>query len=59
MDKDQFHKAARDGYLDLLRETTRRDCNDPDEDGFTPVIWACYYGKFLFINFFYKKNFIF
>lgn len=48
MDKDQFHKAARDGYLDLLKETTRRDCNEPDEDGFSPTTWACYFGRFFF-----------
>ncbi|KAL1471865.1 hypothetical protein MTO96_023443 [Rhipicephalus appendiculatus] len=24
MDRDRFHRAARDGYLDLLREATRK-----------------------------------
>ena len=28
-----YHKAARDGYLDLLKEATSRDANRPDEDG--------------------------
>ena len=40
-----FHKAARDGFLDLLREATRKDCNKPDEDGMTPTSWAAYYGN--------------
>ncbi|KAH7949819.1 hypothetical protein HPB49_015644 [Dermacentor silvarum] len=44
MDRDKFHRAARDGYLDLLREATRKDCNTPDEDGMTPTIWSAYYG---------------
>ncbi|KAL3236913.1 hypothetical protein MRX96_022163 [Rhipicephalus microplus] len=44
MDRDRFHRAARDGYLDLLREATRKDCNTPDEDGMTPTIWSAYYG---------------
>ncbi|KAH6943424.1 hypothetical protein HPB50_021656 [Hyalomma asiaticum] len=44
MDRDRFHRAARDGYLDLLREATRKDCNAPDEDGMTPTIWSAYYG---------------
>lgn len=44
MDRDKFHRAARDGYLDLLREATRKDCNTPDEDGMTPTIWTAYYG---------------
>ena len=42
---DLFHKAAKDGYLDLLREATRRDCNKQDEDGMTPTLWAAYYGN--------------
>ena len=39
------HNAARDGYLDILKRTTRRDCNDKDEDGMTPVAWAAYKGN--------------
>ena len=42
---DVFHRAAKDGYLDLLREATRRDCNKQDEDGMTPTLWAAYYGN--------------
>ncbi|XP_076333942.1 SAM_USH1G_HARP domain-containing protein Sans isoform X1 [Tachypleus tridentatus] len=45
LDKDKFHRAARDGYLDLLREATRKDCNSQDEDGMTPTLWAAYYGQ--------------
>ncbi|XP_074649547.1 pre-mRNA splicing regulator USH1G-like [Tubulanus polymorphus] len=43
--EDRFHRAARDGYLDLLREATRQDCDRPDEDGMTPTIWAAYHGN--------------
>ncbi|XP_037787478.1 Usher syndrome type-1G protein-like [Penaeus monodon] len=42
---DRFHRAARDGYLEVLREATRRDCNAPDEDGLTPTLWAAYEGN--------------
>ncbi|KAM9783563.1 pre-mRNA splicing regulator USH1G isoform X3 [Syngnathus typhle] len=42
---DRYHKAARDGYLDLLREATRKELNAPDEDGMTPTLWAAYHGN--------------
>lgn len=42
---DKYHKAARDGYLDLLKEATRKDLNSPDEDGMTPTLWAAYHGN--------------
>ncbi|KAI1287259.1 Usher syndrome type-1G protein [Halotydeus destructor] len=44
MERDRFHRAARDGYLDLLRDATRKDTNEPDDDGMTPTLWAAYYG---------------
>ncbi|RWS29217.1 Usher syndrome type-1G protein-like protein [Leptotrombidium deliense] len=44
VDKDRYHRAARDGYIDLLKEATRKDCNATDEDGMTPTIWCSYYG---------------
>ncbi|KAM4664739.1 pre-mRNA splicing regulator USH1G [Discoglossus pictus] len=40
----RYHRAARDGFLDLLKEATRRDLNSPDEDGMTPTLWAAYHG---------------
>lgn len=40
----RYHKAAIDGYLDLLKETTRKDLNSPDEDGMTPTLWAAFHG---------------
>ena len=40
-----FHQAARDGYLDILREATKRDSDKTDEDGMTPVLWAAYHGN--------------
>ncbi|XP_027728401.1 Usher syndrome type-1G protein [Vombatus ursinus] len=42
---DQYHRAARDGYLDLLKEATRKELNAPDEDGMTPTLWAAYHGN--------------
>ncbi|XP_035670509.1 Usher syndrome type-1G protein homolog [Branchiostoma floridae] len=41
----RFHRAARDGYLDLLKEATRKDCNERDELGMTPTLWAAYHGN--------------
>ncbi|KAL4659024.1 ankyrin repeat and SAM domain-containing protein 4B [Arapaima gigas] len=40
----RYHKAAIDGYLDLLKEATKKDLNAPDEDGMTPTLWAAYHG---------------
>jgi len=42
---DRFHKAARDGFLDALKEATRKDCNHKDEDGMTPTLWAAFEGN--------------
>lgn len=42
---DRFHRAARDGYVEVLKEATRRDCNAPDEDGLTPTAWSAYEGN--------------
>lgn len=42
---DRYHRAARDGYLDILKEATRKDLNAPDEDGMTPTLWAAYHGN--------------
>ncbi|CAH0774182.1 unnamed protein product [Bemisia tabaci] len=41
----RYHKAAQDGNLDVLRETTKRDCNAKDEDGMTPTLWAAFEGN--------------
>lgn len=40
-----YHRAARDGYLELLKEATRKELNAPDEDGMTPTLWAAYHGN--------------
>ncbi|XP_076008124.1 pre-mRNA splicing regulator USH1G [Genypterus blacodes] len=42
---DRYHRAARDGYLNLLKDATRKDLNAPDEDGMTPTLWAAYHGN--------------
>ncbi|XP_028332137.1 Usher syndrome type-1G protein homolog [Gouania willdenowi] len=41
---DRYHRAARDGYLDVLKEATRKELNAQDEDGMTPTLWAAYHG---------------
>ncbi|KAI9563164.1 hypothetical protein GHT06_010622 [Daphnia sinensis] len=41
----RFHRAARDGKLDILKEATRKDCNAKDDDGMTPTLWAAFEGK--------------
>lgn len=45
MSSDRFHKAAKDGLLDILKEATRRDANNKDLDGMTPVLWAAFEGR--------------
>ena len=42
---EKFHRAARDGYLDLLREANRKEMNQPDEDGNTPTHLAAMNGN--------------
>ncbi|KAF5306861.1 hypothetical protein FQA39_LY00091 [Lamprigera yunnana] len=44
MSTDRFHKAAKDGLLEVLKETTKRDCNGRDEQGMTPTLYAAFYG---------------
>ncbi|XP_035763949.1 ankyrin repeat and SAM domain-containing protein 4B-like [Neolamprologus brichardi] len=40
----RYHKAAIDGYVELLKEATVKDLNTPDEDGMTPTILAAFHG---------------
>ncbi|CAH4007195.1 unnamed protein product [Pieris brassicae] len=44
MTTDRFHKAAKDGLLEVLREATRKECNNKDETGMTPTLWAAFEG---------------
>ncbi|KAH0540415.1 Usher syndrome type-1G protein homolog isoform X1 [Cotesia glomerata] len=44
MSSERFHKAARDGALEILKEATRKDCNTRDEGGMTPTLWAAFEG---------------
>ncbi|KAM7346231.1 SAM_USH1G_HARP domain-containing protein Sans isoform 1-T9 [Cochliomyia hominivorax] len=44
MSSDRFHKAAKDGLLDVLKEATRKDANSKDDDSMTPVLWAAFEG---------------
>ncbi|XP_020707846.1 Usher syndrome type-1G protein homolog isoform X2 [Athalia rosae] len=45
MSSERYHKAARDGALEILKEATRRDCNARDEGGMTPTLWAAFEGN--------------
>ncbi|KAJ0060716.1 hypothetical protein NL108_017755 [Boleophthalmus pectinirostris] len=42
---DRYHRAARDGFLDVLREGGRAQLNAADEDGMSPALWAAYHGN--------------
>uniref|UniRef100_A0A3B3ZYU3 SAM domain-containing protein n=1 Tax=Periophthalmus magnuspinnatus TaxID=409849 RepID=A0A3B3ZYU3_9GOBI len=42
---DRYHRAARDGFLEVLREGGRAELNAADEDGMTPALWAAYHGN--------------
>lgn len=44
MSSTRFHKAAQDGFVSLLKEATKRDCNAKDDDGMTPTLWAAFKG---------------
>ena len=48
-----YHQAARDGFLELLKETTKRDTNSKDEDGMTPTLWAAFEGNVEVLSCFY------
>lgn len=41
---EHFINAAKDGYLDLLRDASKRDLNGSDEDGMTATMWAAHNG---------------
>ncbi|XP_044160693.1 ankyrin repeat and SAM domain-containing protein 4B [Bufo gargarizans] len=40
----RYHQSAIDGYLDILKEATKKDVNTADGDGMTPTILAAYHG---------------
>ncbi|XP_077965823.1 pre-mRNA splicing regulator USH1G-like [Styela clava] len=42
---DRFHRAAKDGYLEPLKQATKKDLNQQDEGGMTPTLWAAYHGN--------------
>ena len=42
---DKFIEAAKDGYVDLLREAQKKELNTPDEDGRTATHWAAHNGN--------------
>ncbi|KAK9883454.1 hypothetical protein WA026_001632 [Henosepilachna vigintioctopunctata] len=44
MSTSRFHKAAKDGMLDVLKEATRRECNSRDEQRMTPTLYAAFHG---------------
>ncbi|XP_073399122.1 ankyrin repeat and SAM domain-containing protein 4B [Dendrobates tinctorius] len=40
----RYHQSAIDGYLDILKEATKKDINTTDGDGMTPTLLAAYHG---------------
>ncbi|GFO02382.1 usher syndrome type-1g protein, partial [Plakobranchus ocellatus] len=42
---ERYINAAKDGYLDILREASRRDLNSTDDDGMTATLWAARNGN--------------
>lgn len=38
-------RAAKDGFIETLKEATKRDCNGRDEQGMTPTLYAAFYGN--------------
>ncbi|KAM3917656.1 ankyrin repeat and SAM domain-containing protein 4B [Leptodactylus fuscus] len=40
----RYHQSAIDGYLDILKEATKKDVNTADGDGMTPTLLAAYHG---------------
>lgn len=45
MSSERYHKAAKDGLLDVLREANKREVNAKDVYGRTPVLWAAFEGR--------------
>lgn len=45
MTSERYHKAARDSNLEILKESTRKDCNARDDGGMTPTLWAAFEGN--------------
>ncbi|KAL3274448.1 hypothetical protein HHI36_015836 [Cryptolaemus montrouzieri] len=45
MSTDRFHKAAKEGLIEVLREANKRDCNSRDEQRMTPTLYAAFYGN--------------
>ncbi|XP_051170717.1 pre-mRNA splicing regulator USH1G [Leptopilina boulardi] len=45
MTSERYHKAARDNNLEILKESTRKDCNARDDGGMTPTLWAAFEGN--------------
>uniref|UniRef100_A0A1L8DSV1 Putative 26s proteasome regulatory complex subunit psmd10 n=1 Tax=Nyssomyia neivai TaxID=330878 RepID=A0A1L8DSV1_9DIPT len=45
MSSDRFHKAARDGLIDVLKEGTAKELNTRDATGMTPVHCAALVGR--------------
>uniref|UniRef100_H2Z2U3 Uncharacterized protein n=1 Tax=Ciona savignyi TaxID=51511 RepID=H2Z2U3_CIOSA len=41
----RYHRAAADSRIEVLKEGTRKDLNQSDDDGMTPTLWAAYHGQ--------------
>lgn len=40
----RYHQSAIDGFLDILKEATKKDVNMTDDDGMTPTLLAAHHG---------------
>lgn len=59
MADEEYHRAARDGYLDPLRRAAKRDLNMTDEDGMTPTMWAATYGNLAALRLIVGRGYVF
>lgn len=41
----RFHRAARDGLVDVILEASSKDANQKDELGMSPTLWAAFNGQ--------------
>ena len=44
MNQDRYHRAARDGFLEILYDASKKDANQSDDDGLTPTLMAAFCG---------------
>ena len=54
---DRYHRAAQDGYLEVLREATKKDTNLKDEEGMTPTLYVrALNGELRHVLYWFRQN---